>query len=224
MISCARLSSQDAFDLLKNDAVWAIDLICLLLEDSNSNQLLAALLPRLGRKKTAPIELIIRVLPYERDPVILKVYAIILVESRRDEGYKLVSKLFSEGYITAKENREMMLNSPQRTIENGSTIDTPIGLVVVKYIERKDGTRLHTALLSDESILVHLEITGDTHPERLLYDVSRELFQFPEHKMIWKCGNCDFVHPQDRVLDQHHRDKHRQSHQMMNKGECPIHS
>jgi hypothetical protein len=93
-------------------------------------------------------------------------------------------------------------------ISPGTRIKTPGGIALITMLETQDGERLTSAKLWDAAIRIHMVVGEGVISERLIFDSTSRILRFLDTKTVIACGNCNFAHPNRRVIDQHHRTCH----------------
>jgi hypothetical protein len=101
----------------------------------------------------------------------------------------------------------------------GSRLKTPAGIAVVKSIETKDGKSVKLVHLNDPNIRLYLQVGEGIYNEQIILEPASQMLSFANASTVITCGRCNFVHPNRRVVDQHHRDNH--PYQSLTMGSAP---
>ena len=98
-------------------------------------------------------------------------------------------------------------------VKAGSRLATPLGICTITRMIQADEKELELAALNTPGIIFHLEIGAGVLSEKLEYDPSTQRMRFPRAENALECSYCGFIHPNRKVLDQHHREYHRYTSQ-----------
>lgn len=254
MIAGARLSNEDAADLLAQKPGWALKAAAALPSSPAVNHLLADLLSRAnGEQIDLPEEdkpsVILRAFPYIQDRSQRLHWMHYIVKERQQEAYKALMQAYQELHLDMDELVDLLAINPklsintlsalpesdvhktllERMIERfpaaagmlslGSRLKTPAGIARVTLLETQDGQRLESANIKDDGLRIHLVVGEGALSERLVLDCTNRVLCFVDATTVITCGHCNFIHPNRRVIDQHHRDCHR--YQTLKMGTSP---
>ncbi len=243
MISSARLSNQDAVDLLVKDTAWSLKAFLTIPSDVTRNQLLADLLSRPNISTSilppeASRMLIDDAFPHLTDQAQRKRLLKVLVEQGQQDSYRsLVSRAALSSLLSNADVDELVAINPKLAIQalrdapasetrqawlarltrdypkfsgiiaTGTRVRTRAGVAEITAI-KKGGESVENASLLDPDVVIHLVCGAGVQSEKITVNVSHQILRFENCKEVFTCGHCNFVHPNRRVLDQHHREKH----------------
>lgn len=242
-ILAARLSNQDAVDLLAQKPAWAMNVLLGLPHSSTKNQLLADLLANandslLAFTEDQKYQLMLDALPYTTEQSQRMRLMKELLKDEREEAFQAVVQVIQSPGLSEREVEELLFINPKLAIKAlrtasktdaqqswldrltqhfpsaagmiapGSRLKTPAGIAVVKSIETKDGISVALVHLNDPNIRIYLEVGEGLYLEKLILEPTSQMLMFVNASKVITCGRCHFVHPNRRVIDQHHRDCH----------------
>lgn len=254
MIAGARLSNEDAADLLAQKPGWALKAAAALPSSPTVNHLLADLLIRADGEQIDLLQddkptVILRAFPYIQDRFLRLEWMRYLLKEKPQEAYRALMQAYQELRLDMDEMVDLLAIDPklsintlralpesdvhkallERMIERfpgaagivspGSRLKTPAGIARVTLLETQDGQRLESANIKDAGLRIHLVVGEGALSERLVLDCANHVLCFVEVTMVFTCGHCNFIHPNRRVIDQHHRECHR--YQSLKMGSSP---
>ena len=254
MIAGARLSNEDAADLLAQKPGWALKAAAALPSSPAVNYLMADLLIRADGEQLDLLQedkptVILRAFPYIQDRSQRLVWMRYLLKERQQEAYHALMQAYQELRLDMDELIDLLAVDPKLSINTlsalpesdvhkallmqmserfpaaagiitpGSRLKTPAGLARVTKLESQDGQRLESANLRDTAARIHLTVGEGVYSERLILDCASRVLHFVDATTVITCGHCSFIHPNRRVIDQHHRERHR--YQSLKMGSSP---
>jgi len=245
MIVGARLSNEDAADLLAQKPGWALKSAAALPSSPTVNHLLADLLSRADGEQIELLQedkagVILRAFPYIQDPCQRQAWMRYLLKERGHEAYHALMQAYQELRLNLDELIDLLAIDPKLSINTlsalpesdvhkallarmserfptaagkiapGTCLKTPAGIAQITMLESLDGQRLNSANLRDANLRIHLTLVSDNAPsEKLILDCTRHVLRFVDAKQVIRCGFCDFIHSNRRIIDQHQRECHR---------------
>lgn len=243
MIVAARLSNQDAVDLLKQKPAWAVKALHGSPTSDTRNQLLAELLaissyPLSTFTIDEKLKLVFDVLPFFPDQAQRMKVMTELINESREEAFRALLLVNPSLRISEREIEDLLSINPKLAIKvlktlpdianqkywleclshrfpnaagiisPGYRLKTPIGIAQVAAIETKDSKKIDRAHLRDSDITIHLVIIDEKYREKFIVEPATNTMYFLGARMLWKCGNCEYVHPSRRAVDHHHNNHH----------------
>lgn len=244
MIAGARLSNEDAADLLAQKPGWALKAAAALPSSPAVNHLLADLLSRANGEQIDLLEedkpsVVLRAFPYIQDRSQRLNWMRYILKVKQQEAFKALMQAYQELRLDLDElidllaidsklsintlralpesdvHKALLARMSERfpaaagTISPGSRLKTPAGIARVTLLETQDGQRLESASIKDAGLRIHLVVGEGVLSERLVLDCTNRVLRFVNATTVITCGHCNFIHPNRRVIDQHHRDCHR---------------
>lgn len=254
MILAARLSNQDAVDLLQQKPAWAMNVLLGLPASATRNQLLADLLASSNDTvSTFPedekYQLMLDALPYSTEQAQRMKLMKELIKGGREEAFRALMQAIKRLGLSEREIEELLSINPKLAIKvlstgpktdahqswlerltrrfpsaagmvaPGSQLKTPAGIAVVKSIETIDGKSVKLVHLNDPNIRIYLQVGEGLYYEQIILEPASQMLIFVNKTTVITCGRCNFVHPNRRVIDQHHRDCH--PYQSLTMGSAP---
>lgn len=192
---------------------------------------------------------ILRAFPYIQDRSQRLDWMRYLLKERQQEAYKALMQAYQELLLDMDELVDLLAIDPKLSINTlrilpesdvhkallarmserfpaaagmispGSRLKTPAGIARVTMLESQDGQRLASANLRETLARIHLTVGEGVLSERLVLDCASRILYFVDATTIITCGHCNFIHPNRRVIDQHHRECHR--YQSLKMGSSP---
>lgn len=192
---------------------------------------------------------ILRAFPYIQDRSQRLVWMRYLLKERQQEAYRVLMQAYQELRLDMDELVDLLAIDPKLSINTlsalpesdvhkallmqmserfpaaagiispSSRLKTPAGVAQVTMLESQDGQRLASANLRDSGVRIHLVVGEGILSERLVLDCTSRVLHFVDATTIITCGHCNFIHPNRRVIDQHHRERHR--YQSLKMGSSP---
>lgn len=250
MIAGARLSNEDAADLLAQKPGWALKAAAALPSFPPVNHLLADLLSRADREQIDLLQedkpsVILRAFPFIQDPSQRLAWMRYLLKERGQEAYHVLMQAYQELRLDMDELIDLLAVDPKLSINTlsalpesdvhkallmqmserfpaaagmispGSRLKTPAGVARVTMLESLDGQRLASANLRDSGVRIHMTVGEGALSERLVLNCTSRLLHFVDATTVITCGHCNFIHPKRRVIDRHHRERHRYQNLIM---------
>ncbi|PKO03867.1 MAG: hypothetical protein CVU43_00695 [Chloroflexi bacterium HGW-Chloroflexi-5] len=245
MMEESRISKRDALDLFCNDVEWVIAY----LETTNSNiysdSLLAGLLPKIANSPTMVCnsnvsELMVRSLPHEDEPEIVKSYLHCLVSENHPQAFGLLMNCFSNKLISDEDVFEFLSQNPIESLEilekapkhenhaswisrlieefpgaagiirPGDKLKTPFGLVKIDTIIHNQKGSQQQIRLGEPESQLNVVLGDGGERIRLVLDFEENKVMMESQKTVWKCGNCGFIHPDYKVVSNHYKANHPQ--------------
>jgi len=254
MIEKARLSNEDAADLLAQKPRWALKAAAALPPSPAINRLLADLLSRADEEQIDLLQgdkptVVLRAFPYIQDRSLRLKWMSYLLKERQQEAYQVLMQAHQELRLDMDELVDLLAIEPKLSINTlktlpesevhqallermskrfpaaagiispGCRLKTPAGVARVTMLESQDGQRLESANIKDAALRVHLVVGEGVLSERLVLDCASRILRFVDATTVITCGHCNFIHPNRRVIDQHHRECHR--YQSLKMGSSP---
>lgn len=251
MILAARLSNQDAVDLLMQKPAWAMKALLRSPASATRNQLLTDLLVHSNDSLEAfeddqKLRLILDTLPYAAElSHHIKLIKGLIGGDREEDYHSLMHAALSLG-LRERDNEELLSINPKLAIKilrtypktdthqfwldrltqrfpsaagmvaPGSQLKTPAGIAVVKSIEISKGKDVELVHLNDPNIRLHLEVGEGVFNEQIILEPASQMLIFVDKTTVITCGRCNFVHPNRKAIDQHHREYHPYQNLKMN--------
>jgi hypothetical protein len=244
MMEKARLSNEDAADLLAQKPGWALKAAAALPPSPAINQLLADLLSRADEEQIDQLQedkptVVLRAFPYIRDRSLRLKWMSYLLKEKQQEAYQVLMKAYQELRLDMEEVVDLLAIEPKLSINTlrdlpesevrqvllsqmierfpaaagiislKSRLKTPAGVARVTMLETQDGQRLASANIKDAALRIHLLAGEGAISERLVLDCASRILRFVDATTVITCGHCNFIHPNRRMIDQHHRECHR---------------
>lgn len=254
MILAARLSNQDAVDLLLQKPAWAMNALLGLPTSATRNQLLADLLASFDDtvstlSEDEKYQLKLDVLPYSTEQAQRMKLMKELIQGGREEAFRALMQAIQRLGLSEREIEELLSINPKLAIKvlstipetdahqswldrltqrfpsaagmvaPGSRLKTPAGIAVVKSIETIVGMSVKLVHLNDPNIRIYLQVGEGLYNEQIILEPASQMLIFVNKTTVITCGRCNFVHPNRRVIDQHHRDCH--PYQSLTMGSAP---
>lgn len=254
MILAARLSNQDAVDLLLQKPTWALNALLGSPASATRNQLLADLLANSSDtistfSEDEKYQLMLDALPYSTEQAQRMKLMKELIKGGREEAFRALMQAIQSLGLNEREVEELLSIDPKLTIKvlsaipntdahrswldrltqrypsaagmvaPGSRLKTPAGIAVVKSIETKDGKSVKLVHLNDPNIRLYIQVGEGIYNEQIIIEPASQMLIFVNKATVITCGRCNFIHPNRRVVDQHHRDNH--PYQSLTMGSAP---
>jgi len=181
---------------------------------------------------------VLRAFPYTRDRSLRLEFMRYLLKERRQEAYHALMQAQQELHLEIDELIDLLTIDPKLSINTlsalpesdvhqtllaqmikhfpaaagivspGNRLKTPAGIALITMLETQDGQRPASANIKDAALRIHLVVGEGLLSEKLILDCASSILHFVDAKSVLTCGYCDFIHPNRRVFDQHHRANH----------------
>lgn len=197
-------------------------------------------------------ELMLRAIPFEDDEQLVKSYLRCLFIEHHTRYFEMLMKCFTDESISEEEVFEIMSIDPKYALDvlqeapkhlkhddwifrlceeypsiagivkPGDQLQTPIGIVKIDSIIHKVNGTVNKCKLGDPETSLNV-VSGDGAERiRVFIDFTDSKMYIEGQTVVWKCGICGFIHPDQRMVDNHGKAKHRNIQMRFEKISVPI--
>ena len=181
----------------------------------------------------------IRAIPYEKDGQMVKTYLQTLFSEKHPRAYELLMKCFNDELIYDEDVMDILSDDPKKSlqvlekapyqeahqkwinhpiekfptiagvIKPGDRLKTTFGEVLIDYIDERNNHRGTSARLGDPDCLLNVIVGDGADRFRLQIDYREMKIFIVDESIVWKCGQCGYIHPEQNKVMKHAKKEHR---------------